>query len=110
MLDVIAIPEALRDKLGPEGARALVDLFNRTARATREEVVLLAEERFARRLAESETRLDRRIAEQTATLWQAISYLEARVSHGLTVQTRWIAGLWVAQTGLLAALLSLFLS
>lgn len=120
-MDVIAIPETLREKLGTDGAQALVDLLNRSGRATRDEVVTLAEERFARRLAEeaakwrgelsaAEMRFERRVGDEAATLWQAISSLEARVSHRLTVQTRWITGLSVAQTGVLVALLSLFLN
>lgn len=45
-LYLITVPEVLREKLGPEAAQALVELLDRTTRQTRDEVVLLAEERF----------------------------------------------------------------
>ncbi len=49
---IIAIPEVLREKLGPEGARALADLLNEASVRTRGDVIEIAASRFERRLAE----------------------------------------------------------
>ncbi len=49
---IIAIPEILREKLGPEGARALADLLNEASVRTRGDVIEIAASRFERRLAE----------------------------------------------------------
>ena len=49
---VLAIPEALREKLGPEGARALADLLNEASVQTRGDVIEVAANRFEQRLAE----------------------------------------------------------
>lgn len=54
---VITIPEALRDKLGPEGARALAELLNETSVHTREDVIQIAADRFERRLAEESAKV-----------------------------------------------------
>ena len=65
---IIAIPEALREKLGPEGARALADLLNEASVQTRGDVIEIAASRFERRLAEQTARFETRLADQTATL------------------------------------------
>jgi hypothetical protein len=49
---IIAIPEALREKLGPEGARALVELLNEASVGTRGDVIEIAASRFERQLSE----------------------------------------------------------
>jgi hypothetical protein len=49
---IVAIPEVLREKLGPEGARALADLLNEASVKTRGDVIELAVSRFESRLAE----------------------------------------------------------
>jgi hypothetical protein len=49
---IVAIPEVLREKLGPEGARALADLLNEASVKTRGDVIELAASRFESRLAE----------------------------------------------------------
>ena len=56
---VIVIPRPLRDKLGDEGADALVDLLNKVDKGTREDIITLVEEKFERRLAAVETTLIR---------------------------------------------------
>ncbi len=42
----IAVPEVLREKLGPEGAQALVELLNRTLGGHREDLASLLDSRF----------------------------------------------------------------
>lgn len=56
-MTVIIIPEGLREKLGPEGARGVVQLVNQASQRTRDDVLTLAVERFERRLAEAKADL-----------------------------------------------------
>ena len=49
---IIAIPEALRQKLGPDGAKALAELLNEARVQTRGDVIEIAASRFGRQLAE----------------------------------------------------------
>lgn len=92
-MPVINLPEILREKLGPQGAQALVELLNQAGRDTRDQVVTLAEERFSRRLAEElrglETRFERRLAEETGKLWRAMGNLETHLTRAMAdLETR----------------------
>ena len=49
---IIAIPEALRQKLGPDGAKALAELLNEARVQTRGDIIEIAASRFERQLAE----------------------------------------------------------
>jgi len=110
---IIAIPEALREKLGPEGARALADLLNEASVQTRGDVIEIAASRFERRLAEQTGKLegrlaelagkfDRRLAEETGKLRADMGALEARI-------TRWMFVFWIGQIGALLGILFAFL-
>lgn len=96
-MSVIAIPEPLREKLGPEAAQALVELLNRTGQGMRDDVVTLAAERFERRLAEEMTQLTRAMAE-----------LETRLAHRMGDQIRWMFAFWVTQIGAVLGILFAF--
>jgi hypothetical protein len=54
---VIAIPRPLREKLGDDGADALVDLLGKVNDGTRQDITTLVEEKFERRLAAVEATL-----------------------------------------------------
>jgi len=56
---VIVLPKVLQDKLGPEGAEALIDILNKTEEQAQKDIIKLVEERFEKRLAQVETRLIR---------------------------------------------------
>ena len=49
---IVAIPEALRERLGPEAAQALAELLNEARVQTRGDVIEIAVSRFRRDLAE----------------------------------------------------------
>ncbi|MGH7545547.1 MAG: LA_3696 family protein [Gemmatimonadota bacterium] len=86
-MTVIHVPDALRDRLGPEATKALVELISGTETEIRADVIQLAEERFARRLAEAIAALETRLTERMAAL-------ERRV-------LRWTFAFWVVQLGVL---------
>lgn len=54
---VLSLPRPLREKLGDDGADALVDLLNKVSGETRADIVTLVEEKFERRLAAVEATL-----------------------------------------------------
>lgn len=93
-----------------------MDLLDQAAVQARGEIVGLAEERFARRLAETERRLEvlfeRRLAEEIGKVWQAIAALETRLTSRMaaleTRVIRWMFAFWITQFGVLVGILFAF--
>ena len=56
-MTVISIPRPLREKLGDDGADALVDLLGKVNDGTRQDIMTPVEEKFERRLAAAEATL-----------------------------------------------------
>jgi hypothetical protein len=99
---IIAIPEALRETLGPEGARALADLLNDATVQTRGDVIEIAANRFERAPAEETTPFGRGLAEDFAALRAQMRAIERRLVRLMLV-------LWIGQIAAqLAILLALF--
>ena len=124
---IIAIPEALRETLGPEGARALADLLNEASVGTRGDVIEIAASRFEHRLAEE-------LAELRAELYSQIGALRAEVGAEIGSLradfraelnseigslradmgafegriTRWMFVFWIGQIGALLGILFAF--
>ncbi len=94
---IITVPEALRDKLGPEGAKALAELLNETSVRTRENVIEMAADRFERRLAEESAKLRAEIGNLRADM----GAFEGRI-------TRWMFVFWIGQIGALLGILFAF--
>lgn len=109
-------------QLGDEGADDLVDLINRATEDAKEDTIVLAGEKYERRLSEeigvvnqniAETRaeLERNISETRAELEQRITRVEARLQTQLADTKaeliRWMfifwAGQLVAMVGILFA-------
>ena len=88
-MTVVHVPDALRDRLGPEGTKALVELINQAEVKIGGDVIQLAEERFARHLAETIAALETRLTERIAAV-------ETRV-------IRWTFALWLTALGILFA-------
>ena len=89
-MTVIAVPEALREKLGPEGARGLVELVNQATWSAREDVVATCAERFERRLAEE------------------IGKLRADMAEFKAEMIRWMFVFWVGQVAVITGILFAF--
>ena len=109
---IIAIPEALREKLGPEGARALADLLNEASVQTRGDVIEIAANRFERRLAEESSKLRAEIgalrAEFRTELSSEIGSLRADMGAFEGRITRWMFVFWIGQIGALLGILFAF--
>jgi hypothetical protein len=127
---IIAIPEALREKLGPEGARALADLLNEASVQTRGDVIEIAASRFERRLAEQTAKFEGRLAELTARFEGRLAEQTAKFERRLSEETgklraeigelradmgafearitRWMFIFWVGQIGVLLGIIFAF--
>ncbi len=98
---IIAIPEVLRDKLGPEGARALAELLNEASVQTRGDVIEIAVSQFERRLAEELGALRAEMGSQIGALRAEMGAFEGRI-------TRWMFVFWIGQIGALLGILFAF--
>jgi hypothetical protein len=70
---LVIVPRILREKLGEDGADALVSLFNEANGQTRTDVLTFVEEKF-----------ERRLSEETGALASQISGLNRTTEHSYT--------------------------
>lgn len=124
---IVAIPEALREKLGPEGARALAGLLNDASMRTRGDVIEIAASRFERGLAEELGKLRAEVysaigelrvelhseigklrGEFRAELHSEIARLRADMGAFEGRITRWMFIFWIGQIGALLGILFAF--
>jgi hypothetical protein len=89
---LIAIPKALREKLGEEGANGLVDLLNSQAQNSGNSITTFVEEKFERRLSEE------------------LSKLRVEMHKNQAATIRWMFVFWVGQIGALLGILFAFFS
>ena len=121
---IVAIPEILREKLGPEGARALAELLSEAAVRIRGDVIEVAAGRFERTLAEE---LGKLRAEFHAALHAEVGSLRAEFHAGLHSEIgklraelhseigasegrmiRWMFVFWIGQVGAILGILFVF--
>ena len=122
---VVAVPRALREKLGDDASDSLVDLLQQFEAEQTDHLIEMVEERFVRRVVESENRLRNELREEMhagfmglqkqigdvraeigsvrTELHKEIGSLRselgkeiAEVRKEITVQTRWILAVLVA--------------
>jgi uncharacterized protein YdcH (DUF465 family) len=101
-MPVVAVPRALRERWGEEGSEDLARLPSSLEEAARENALVMAEERFERRLAETEARIDHRITETEAKLDKRITEVEAKLDKRITAE---IAGLKADMSALKAEII-----
>jgi hypothetical protein len=101
---VLHVPEVLREKLGSDGAKALVDLRNDASRPLRDDILTVVEERFRRHLAEELSLFRQEIAREIASVRVDVASVTSDLSWRLFYF--WSAHL-VAIAGLLFAFLKL---
>ncbi|MDY7027382.1 MAG: hypothetical protein SVR04_03695 [Spirochaetota bacterium] len=89
---LIAIPKALREKLGEEGTNGLVDLLNSQAQNSGNSITTFVEEKFERRLSEE------------------LSKLRIEMHKNQAATIRWMFVFWVGQIGALLGILFAFFS
>lgn len=106
-MTLVSIPKPLRDKLGDEATDSLVELFQKQSEEQKTQLFDLLEERFARRLQESEARLEKRmdlgfleVQKQFGEIQKQFGEVQKQfgevykqigeVHKAVAVQTRWI--------------------
>jgi len=72
-MTVISVPKILRQKLGEDGAEALVELLNRLQENQKISILQFVEEKFERRLTEEISALREEIAQNSAALREEIA-------------------------------------
>ncbi|RME44497.1 MAG: hypothetical protein D6791_13035 [Chloroflexi bacterium] len=133
-MPVIHIPRTLRERLGEQGADELANLLNRATEDASRDTLVLAEEKYERRLsqemammnqnvtetraelnqhiAEVKTELDQRITEVKTELDQRITEVEARLQTQLAETKadliRWMFIFWVGQLATILGVLFVF--
>ncbi len=99
---IVTLPKPLREKLGEEGANALLEVLNQLSQDTRADVLTFVEEKFERRLSEEmgqlrqglaemenrftllEERFERRLSEETGKVNQRITEEVGKVNQRIT--------------------------
>lgn len=67
-MNIILLPEILRQKLGDEGAKEFVEILNANSKASKDSISEVIAERFERRLVEVKSELQKNITETKADM------------------------------------------
>ncbi|MBS1251463.1 MAG: hypothetical protein MAG451_00496 [Anaerolineales bacterium] len=102
-LPVISVPRTLRQQLGDDGADDLVNLINRATEDAKEDTLVLAGERYERRLSEEISGVKQNIAETRAELQTQLAETKSEL-------IRWMFIFWVGQLAAMLGILFVFFS
>lgn len=93
-MDIILMPENLRQVLGDEASKELIDLVATTTRSTKENILETAADRFEKRLAEfkGDVRGD-------------ISEVKAQVSEVKADLIKWMFVFWIGQIAVITGII-----
>jgi DNA anti-recombination protein RmuC len=133
-MPIITVPKPLRERLGEEGAEALVQLINQATEAGKGDVVAVVEEKFERRLTEEASKLRAEIghlrgemieriesvrseltgriesvrSELTGRIESVRSELSGRIESVRSELIKWMFVFWVGQIGAIVGILFAF--
>ena len=104
-MPVITVPRPIREKLGDDGADALVALLNQASESTRIDVIVLVEEKFERRLTEEIAKLRIEFRDEIAklrvelhnTIVTGDSALRVEMARMRADLMRWMFIFWLGQ-------------
>lgn len=102
-MPVISVPRTLRQQLGDDGADDLVNLINRATEDAKEDTLVLAGERYERRLSEEISGVKQNIAETRAELQTQLAETKSEL-------IRWMFIFWVGQLAAMLGILFVFFS
>ncbi len=122
---IVSVPKVLRNKLGDDGAEALIRFFNdmQAANSQKEEIIEIVEEKFERRLSEELGKLRVEIAEMKAELRNEMAQMRselrdemaemnanllAKIAQSQADLIKWMFIFWVGQIGVLVGILFAF--
>jgi uncharacterized protein YukJ len=126
-MPVITIPKVLRDKLGDEAAESFAILLKEVEHEGRKDALVMAEEKFERRLTEEigslkvsfteeigslKVSFTERMSENTsgleAKLYKVKSELEVKINEVKSDIIKWMFIFWAGQIVVLIAILQIF--
>ena len=94
---VVAVPRALREKLGDDASDSLVDLLQQFEAEQTDHLIEMVEERFVRsELGKEIGSLRSELGKEIGSLRTELGKEIAEVRKEITVQTRWILAVLVA--------------
>jgi bifunctional DNA-binding transcriptional regulator/antitoxin component of YhaV-PrlF toxin-antitoxin module len=100
-MPIITVPKPLRERLGEEGAEALVQLINQATEVGKGDVVAVVEERFERRLTEEASKLRAEIGHLRGEMIERIESVRSEL-------IKWMFVFWVGQIGAIVGILFAF--
>ena len=96
-MTIIAVPKVLRDKLTEAGTDAFVQIMDKVEERAQAATLELAEERFEKRLAQLDAKIETSAAKMDAKIEQSRANL-----------IQWMFVFWVGQVGTITAILFAF--
>ena len=105
---VVTVKKPLREKLGDDGAEALVELINEAQKETQNNVIKFVEEKFEKRLSEELAKVRVEIAEVKTELIERIEALKTNDEKVKSELIRWMFIFWVGQIGAVLGILFAF--
>jgi hypothetical protein len=103
---IARMPEALQERLGDDGAEALVTLFESAREEWTEDVLTTAVDRFERRLTTEISLLRADVTREVSALRQDFT---REISHTRVDVLKWSFLFWVGQVAAIAGLLAFML-
>lgn len=100
-MPVITIPKALRERLGDEAVESFILLLKEIDHESRKDALVLAEEKFERRLSEE-------VASLKVYIGDVKSELEAKIANMKADLIKWMFLFWAGQIVVLIAILQVF--
>jgi hypothetical protein len=100
-MPIITVPKPLRERLGEEGAEALVQLINQATEAGNGDVVAVVEEKFERHLTEEASKLRAEIGHLRGEMIERIESVRSEL-------IKWMFVFWVGQIGAMVGILFAF--
>jgi bifunctional DNA-binding transcriptional regulator/antitoxin component of YhaV-PrlF toxin-antitoxin module len=110
-MSVITIPKPLRDKLGDEAVESFAMLLKEVEFEGRKDALVIAEEKFERRLSEEIAKLRIEMKEEIAKLdrriTEEIAGLRVEIAKTKSEIIKWMFIFWAGQIGVITALFAL---
>lgn len=118
-MQIISVPKSLREKLGEEGADALIEILNQAQTNQKNDIIELVGEKFERRLSEEISALRKELKEDNAALRTELKEDIASLSKGMhSMRTemhsiradliKWMFIFWVGQVATILGILFVF--
>ncbi len=93
-MPIVAVPKALRDRLGDEAVDGLIAVLSEIDKDARQDALALAEEKF-----------ERRLVEEIAKLRQEMGELRQEMHAFKAELIKWMFLFWIGQLAVIAGLL-----